>query len=67
MEWSDSDSSDSSSSSSEESDAAEPMPNVRKKPKTTAHVEDADEILIAFVTNVQHAMLPTVGRLEALP
>ncbi|CAL1133725.1 unnamed protein product [Cladocopium goreaui] len=59
-EWSDSDSSDSSSSSSEESDAAEPMPNVRKKPKTTAHVEAADEILVGFVTNVQHAMLPTV-------
>ena len=52
-------SSDSSSASSEESDAAETKPNSRKKPRTTANVEDADEILIAFVTNVQHAMLPT--------
>ena len=65
-EWSDSDSSDSSSSSSEESDAAEPMPNVRKKPKTTAHVEAADEILVGFVTNVATRHVAHGGRLEAL-
>lgn len=59
-EWIDSDSSDSSSSSSEDSEAEETRPSTRKKPRTTANVEDADEILIAFVTNVQHAMLPTV-------